>query len=183
MQGSQWKDNSASSKQQQLTLHIQCFHWKFLKPIHSWNKTFSKPQLPSSEVARMNMTSLLINCQCSGREQCLLYFSVEEPARDTATNWLLLSDFTTAAGLHKAALKVSNITKVDTQMLSFTLTTDAIAPFVWLDTQGIMGRFSDNGFIMVEPVKVLSFYAWDKPIYIDEFHRCLTVKSLMDMYK
>lgn len=42
MQGSQWKDNSASSKQQQLTLHIQCFHWKFLKPIHSWNKTFSK---------------------------------------------------------------------------------------------------------------------------------------------
>ena len=27
---------------QQLTLNIQCFHWKSLEPVQSWNKTFSK---------------------------------------------------------------------------------------------------------------------------------------------
>jgi len=79
--------------------------------------------------------------------------------------------------------KVTNVTQVDTQTLSVTLTTDSIAPFVWLETPTIRGWFSNNGFIMVEPEKVLLFHAWDKHISIAEFYRCLTIKSLMDLYE
>ena len=67
---------------------------------------YFQPQLPSYEVVRMDMTSLLGDCQCGGPEHCLLYFSVEQTARETATNWLLLTDFITATGLSKASIKV-----------------------------------------------------------------------------
>ena len=41
MQGRHWKDKPADSTQQ-LTLNIKCFHWNSLKPVQSWNTTFSK---------------------------------------------------------------------------------------------------------------------------------------------
>ena len=78
------------------------------QPWLSWiyQQRCFQPHLPSYEVARMNMTSVLSQCHCEGREHCFLHFSVEQTGRDTATNWLLLSDFTTAVGLQKASLKV-----------------------------------------------------------------------------
>ena len=44
MPESQWKDNSVENSQDkpEITLYIHCFHWNYLKPSYSWNKTFSK---------------------------------------------------------------------------------------------------------------------------------------------
>jgi beta-mannosidase len=62
-----------------------------------------------------------------------------------------------------------------------TLTTSAIAPFVWLDADQVMGRFSDNGFLMVHPQKVVTFYSWDG-VTVDNLKAALSVKTLMNIY-
>ena len=36
------------------------------------------------------------------------------------------------------------------QTAEFTLSTDAIAPFIWLECPRYTGTFSDNGFIMLQ---------------------------------
>ena len=61
------------------------------------------------------------------------------------------------------------------------LETNAVAPFVWLEASGIRGRFSDNGFLLMEASKNVMFYAWE-PVDVQKLQTSLTVKSLMDMY-
>lgn len=62
-----------------------------------------------------------------------------------------------------------------------SIATDNIAPFVWLEARGIRGRFSDNGFMMLAPVKTLTFYAWQNTSAAD-LKMALSVKSLQDVY-
>jgi hypothetical protein len=44
-----------------------------------------------------------------------------------------------------------------------------------------MGRFSDNGFLMVHPQKVVTFYSWDG-VTVDNLKAALSVKTLMNIY-
>ena len=67
------------------------------------------------------------------------------------------------------------------KQFNITLQTSAIAPFVWLDAYHVMGRFSDNGFLMVHPQKVVTFYAWEG-VNTDSLKNALSVKSLMNIY-
>ena len=62
-----------------------------------------------------------------------------------------------------------------------SISTNAIAPFVWLEAYGVKGRFSDNGFLMIKPKVTLTFYAW-QPVDAVTLRKALTVKSLMDVY-
>lgn len=67
------------------------------------------------------------------------------------------------------------------QVFAIFLSSNEIAPFVWLEAPGISGRFSDNGFLMICKKKVLKFFAWED-IKADQLKNALTVKSLMDVY-
>lgn len=62
----------------------------------------------------------------------------------------------------------------------FDLQTTAVAPFVTLDVGSIKGRFSDNGFLMIEKKKVVVFYPWE-PTSAEELEKSLTLTSLMDV--
>ena len=66
---------------------------------------------------------------------------------------------------------------------SVHLTTDHIAPFTWLDATGLRGRFSDNGFIMVQSKMIVMFYAWESGITSDVLQKAITVRSLMNIYE
>lgn len=63
----------------------------------------------------------------------------------------------------------------------FDLKTSAIAPFVWLDVGSIPGRFSDNGFLMIEKMRSVLFYPW-KLTSKSELQQAFSVTSLADIY-
>lgn len=63
----------------------------------------------------------------------------------------------------------------------FDLRTSAVAPFVWLDAGSIPGRFSDNGFLMIEKRRSVLFYPW-KLTSKSELQQAFTVTSLADTY-
>ena len=66
-------------------------------------------------------------------------------------------------------------------VFTLKLTTDAIAPFVWVDTYKVKGQFSDNGFLMLHKTRTLTFYAWET-VDVTTLRGALTVKSLMNIY-
>ena len=62
------------------------------------------------------------------------------------------------------------------------LTTDQVAPYTWLEAPGIRGRFSDNGFVMVDRVVFVKFYAWE-PTTNTDVENIITLTSLMNIYE
>lgn len=63
------------------------------------------------------------------------------------------------------------------------MTTDARAPFVWLEAQGIEGYFSNNGFMMLWPEVTVLFHPWTSDnLDLATFTRSLSIRSLMDVY-
>lgn len=64
---------------------------------------------------------------------------------------------------------------------SVSVKTDAVALFVWLETDQ-RGVFSDNGFVMTQEEIQLSFYAAEE-INVEDLRSSLTIKSLTDTYQ
>ncbi len=57
------------------------------------------------------------------------------------------------------------------------LKVNTICLFVWLDTDNFRGYFSDNGFIMTQPTKVVQFYSEDE-LTADQLQKSLSVLVL-----
>ena len=72
-------------------------------------------------------------------------------------------------------------TQHSNQTFSVSVKTDAVALFVWLETDR-PGMFSDNGFVMTQEEAELSFYAAEE-MTVEDLQSSLTVKSLTDTYQ
>lgn len=69
----------------------------------------------------------------------------------------------------------------DGKTITFTLTSQAIAPFVFLNLRDhTHGHFSENGFVMVESEKEMIYYSRDA-LTIGEFALQLHITSLFDV--
>lgn len=64
---------------------------------------------------------------------------------------------------------------------SVSVTTDAVAMFVWLETE-LPGVFSDNGFLMAQEEAQVYFYAANE-VTLEDLSSSLTIKSLTDTYQ
>ena len=59
-----------------------------------------------------------------------------------------------------------------------TVTTDAVALYVWVGASGIRGRFSTNGFLLDSPQKTIHFYAKETVPSIETLANALNVRSI-----
>lgn len=88
----------------------------------------------------------------------------------------------TALKEHDALLlQITDVTQVSEHEFTITLASNSIAPFVWLEAGDTMGRFSDNGFLMMQPKVSVQFYAW-QDVDLHSLRSALSVKSVMDIY-
>jgi beta-mannosidase len=60
--------------------------------------------------------------------------------------------------------------------------TDAVAPFVWLDAGDLKGRWSDNGFLMTEATRTVTFLAFE-PTTPSQLESSISVTSLLDQWQ
>lgn len=66
--------------------------------------------------------------------------------------------------------------------MDVTVTTDATAAFVWLDTKSDrQGTFSTNGFLLRESSKQVAFYSKTEITDVIEFYGDLTVTHLSEV--
>lgn len=78
-------------------------------------------------------------------------------------------------------LQIQSVQLKENKVFTIIISSDNIAPFVWIEANGISGRFSDNGFLMVTASRTIEFYAW-QDISVDDLSQNLAVMSLMDLY-
>jgi beta-mannosidase len=89
----------------------------------------------------------------------------------------------------KPTIEISNATTSNATTLTsawsvnLEVSSRDIAIFVWLDTPGYRGRFSDNGFTLLRRSRSLVFYGWDELDQLDlnDFRNNITVTSLADL--
>jgi len=76
-----------------------------------------------------------------------------------------------------------NNNNLNNTSFKITLTSNVIAPFVYLTSEGVLGNFSDNGMLLLanEPVEVL-FVVWKGSVSVESFSKSLSVCSLRESY-
>ncbi|XP_076092568.1 beta-mannosidase-like isoform X1 [Mytilus galloprovincialis] len=180
-----WNPHPQSHNKQQSnvtsgTLYIQMYSWDSLTPLHTWTQNYNL-QKTTDMVFQADVDAMMSTAGCIRTKNCFLYFHLGDPVNGP-TNWFSLSTFKDAIGLQNASIQIIDVKEtVPMKEFNITLHSKAVAPFVWLDAYKTMGRFSDNGFLMVQTQKVVTFYAWND-ISAANLKAILNVKSLMDIY-
>ncbi|CAG9764679.1 unnamed protein product [Ceutorhynchus assimilis] len=81
--------------------------------------------------------------------------------------------------LSSANVTISSVTKSGDNTFDITVKSDNIALFVWLNSHEIKGIFSENGFLQLENLRVVSFKSSTNNT-VDELRDTLTVTHLKD---
>ncbi|XP_070577836.1 beta-mannosidase-like [Ptychodera flava] len=183
--------------------HTEAFHsleldismWKWdgdFEPLRSWREEFSQEPQTSELVYSKAIDEMLNEAGCNARKDCFLTFdlvnlnstTLEEAAPRTE---FYLSSFNEVDGMKTPDVKITDIVNVDEgagsvgTLFDVNITASAVAAFTWLETLDITGHFSDNGFLMTEPHKVVRFTAWH-PLELDYLRDHIKVHTLRDIY-
>ncbi|XP_051901716.1 beta-mannosidase isoform X2 [Pristis pectinata] len=167
-------------KDLQLVLQVRLYQWSLMEPACVFHtESFSLKARSAAPVYKEVTSDLLKHCGCS-RVHCVVIFSLElNSQRLGPANYYLLSSLKDAQTLRKPQINATVSQRGDTYMIS--LRTTSIAPYVWLDVGNVSGRFSENGFLMWEENKLLTFIPW-RSTNISELSRSLTIHTLQDIY-
>ncbi|CAH0385284.1 unnamed protein product [Bemisia tabaci] len=95
-------------------------------------------------------------------------------------NFILPQGFLNITGFETANVTIHHVQSIDVKKFTIHLQTNRLAAFVWLETT-IPGRFSDNGFMMIEPTMQLNFTA-DAEIDSEDLQNNLSVMRLKEDY-
>jgi beta-mannosidase len=117
-------------------------------PINSVTKQVTLKPLDNVNVFRTKSmeTDLLKGLS---KTQCAISLRLLQNNVSVADNYFYPSDLKDVT-LLAANISVVNGTKLNSQEFQFSLITNAVSPFVWLDYDAkIYGRFDDNGFLLL----------------------------------
>jgi hypothetical protein len=160
-------------------LRVRVFNLSSFTPVLDTTlPSVSSSFLKAPEVHRIpaaNLTS--IGCGSTAVSPCFVYLSMGDGIPDNFL-WLHYPKDT----LMDPELRVTQFTSTP-GMKSFTVTlaSDAVAPFVFLNLKDSnVGKWSDNGFIMVENTKVLT-YSSNSPLSLQSFIDQFDMVSLFDV--
>ncbi|XP_050404804.2 beta-mannosidase isoform X1 [Patella vulgata] len=163
------------------TVIMEMYTWNNLIPLKTWTIPYHLNKT-SGLIFQENLDDLLSEAGCFDQKNCLFYFYLNSKSNPTSTSWLPLTYFTDIQDvINEAQITINQVTSQSATEFSLVLSTNNIAPFVWINAYNISGRFSDNGFLMKDPLLQLTFTSW-QPVDLDTFKKSLTVKSLMNMY-
>lgn len=163
-------------------LHMSLYSWQSFTPLRTWVQPYSMNK--TTELIFCNsMSTIMKQGGCNqGKNFCFLFFHLGDPSNEPVA-WQPLTEYKSIVGLENSVVQVADVQQAwttDKQVFNVTITTNTISVFVWLDTQ-IKGRFSDNGFLMVTPKKIVQFLS-SQPVNVSDLHSSLSVRSLSDVY-
>lgn len=99
----------------------------------------------------------------------------------TFSGWFFPANFSNVT-LEAATITVSKLTLVSAARATFTLSSSAVAPFIYLESRNVPGRFNNNGFLALKNTQYsMSFECWAK-LDLQFFSSGLKIRSLQDTY-
>ncbi|KAM4708161.1 beta-mannosidase isoform 2-T2 [Discoglossus pictus] len=165
---------------QYFTLKVELYRWNSFSAVHeNVTKEFVINARSSGPIYRQSIPELLEALGITRQNTVIVFYLLYEQQDYGPRNWHFLSSLKEAQGLLKPNITVT--ISQENKIFAFKLVTQAVAPFVWLDVWDIPGRFSDNGFLMTDEVKIVAFYPWSSTT-VDELSKVVTVTTLRDIY-
>ncbi|XP_078001198.1 beta-mannosidase-like [Glandiceps talaboti] len=177
-----------------LELVVSMWEWNSVsfEPLRAWTKSIISMGQSSEEVFSKNIADMMGEAGCARRADCFLTLDLSNPNttlyEDPPRAEYYLSSFRAANMNVLPTVKfeleelVDNSAELGTHF-TVNITTDAIAAFTWLETDmTVTGHFSDNGFLMTERDKSVSFTAWH-PVDIGFLKDRISVRTLQNIYK
>ncbi|KAK7109884.1 beta-mannosidase-like [Littorina saxatilis] len=162
-------------------LTVQMYSWNSFTPLHQWIVPYQL-NTTAEMVFRQGVDSMMTEAGCTSSTECFIYTFLNDP-NDGVNNWIYLAELKDSS-VPKANVTIASVQQASSpREFTITLTTDAIAPFVWLEAGSMMGRFSDNGFLLVKVTFTVTFTAWRDDVDIHTLRSQLSVLSLMDIYR
>ncbi|XP_064391180.1 beta-mannosidase-like isoform X2 [Halichondria panicea] len=116
-------------------------------------------------------------------EEAFLHYTVMIPKSGVSnyTGNHFPANFSKVA-LEPATITPSHFTSASATKVMFNLSSNAVAPFVYLESRNVPGRFSDNGFTILKGGQIfMSFESWEK-FDVKHFSSGLSIRSLQDTY-
>ena len=179
------RDDILKSVPFQLKVHV--YKWTSLVPVATQISNVSTSMASANLVYQKSTNDLLELGKCNPRSECLIYVEIENAKLNlSADNFLFLEPaLKKVSGLTKPKINVVEVTKVSDSKNTFNikLQTDKIAPFVWVDLNyqaNINGTFSDNGFLMLNQNKQITFTS-NEQITVNQVKTNLIIKSITDV--
>ncbi|KAK7109880.1 hypothetical protein V1264_013841 [Littorina saxatilis] len=162
------------------TVTVEVYSWGSFSPLRKWTNSYQLNTTAES-VFRQNANSMMTEAGCTSSTECFIYTFLNNPA-DGVNNWIFLAE-PKDSHLRKAHVTIVGVDQAQDSLREFniTLTTDAIAPFVWLEAGSVFGKFSDNGFIIITPTATVKFMA-SQDVDLNTMKQQLSVRSLVDIY-
>ncbi|KAH8022902.1 hypothetical protein HPB51_006260 [Rhipicephalus microplus] len=177
--------NDELSPLEKVSLKIFSQKWTSFVPENTTAFELVVPAASSFEAVIIPLDSLWNTSSCSSTE-CFLWFTLEDTltAFPLAPEAYVLPARLANATLVQATIKVVSVTGplfADHEPYSYkvNLFTDNVAIFVWLDSQHLSGRFSDNGFLLRESNKVV-FFRTNEKVSAEELRDAIAIYTVSD---
>ncbi|XP_076269024.1 beta-mannosidase-like [Rhynchophorus ferrugineus] len=113
-------------------------------------------------------------------QNCFFYFELEKDGSRISPSNYIFPVKLKYSNLSSPDVKVSSVKKTGTRVFEIVVTSTNIALFVWLDSQDVRGRFSENGFLLVQPTRTLWFYSDQEDVQADQLQKSLDLTHLKD---
>jgi len=131
-----------------------------------------------SAIVYVQNIATLTSGRCASRSECFLYLSATENSGAIVSNNVFYLSSLASVNLFAAKFSLTRFQQV-LQNVTFTITSDQVAPYVFLETP-IPGVFSDNGFLLFPNVPFnVEFEGWGP---VDNFQANLKVRTLSSIY-
>ncbi len=153
----------------------------FVLPLQLWTSDFTVSAASSQNVQSFQISEMINEGGCGDRSKCFVTMDVFQTVTEThlTSNVFWLTPFKEVQLLDPSLAVKSVISYSEhTTTLHVCISSEAVALFVWLETT-VAGRFSKNGFYMIQPVYCVNFYA-ETHITASDFQQTLSITSLYD---
>lgn len=164
----------------QATLDISQYNWETFHPVGMKKISFAVPAASSFEVPLQRMD---IHSNTS-----FLWFKLTDGISHSvlAPRTFLLLGNTNRLSRRRHSVEVEDVygpssspVRPGEKVFEVHIRTRNIALFVWISAGTVRGRFSDNGFLLKRPTRVVQFYTVET-LSAGDLKEKLTVKSLRD---
>ena len=147
---------------------LTMWSWGSVTPLKSWLVLYDAPPASATNVTSSSFQAMLSAGGCTDATECLLTMAAFNGSAASGVlvseNYLLLAPFFDVTSMKAPRLNVTSVrptkhysTQPYENAFAVTVTAEAPAAFVWLETQ-YPGRWSDNGFVMTERSQTLTFF-------------------------
>jgi beta-mannosidase len=135
--------------------------------------------MTSTEAHRISASKIQeVGCGDNTIAPCIVYVTLP----NTPDNFLYIDYPKDKQFISNPNLRVTNaVLEADGKTVSYTLNSDSVAQFVFINLkEESYGKFSDNGFLMIESQKNMTYTSRD-PITLARFTAQLDIVSLYDV--